>query len=356
MENRTDLRGIPLDDREWWTTVDEAYWQALVEHGEMAAETVPPASPQETFYFLGLETGSQAQNREPTQTMENSPVPQDGWKAAHVALEQGSGLCLQVCGVNRGGLLVEWNGLQGFVPASHLLESPRYQDPRDRMSKLASRIGESLTVRVIEVDEEQQRLVFSERAASPGSLTADLPLQSVKPGDNCQGTVTNLTAFGAFVDLGGVEGLIHISEISWDRIRHPSDALHPGQQVTVRVVGVNPKERRIALSLKRLGPDPWTDVESRYHVGEIIKGTVTNVVSFGAFVRVEEGLEGLVHISELAEGNFLHPRSVVHEGDTVQVRVLNISKDEHRLGLSLRQARQPGTGVTREGKELEEQG
>jgi small subunit ribosomal protein S1 len=149
--------------------------------------------------------------------------------------------------------------------------------------------------------------------------------------------VTNLTTFGAFVDLGGVEGLIHISELSWDRVRHPNDVLHPGQEIQVHVLGVNPGEKRIALSLKRLRPDPWLDVAQRYQVGSVVEGIVTNVVSFGAFVRVEEGLEGLIHISELAEGNFLHPRNVVHEGDRVRVRVLRVDSANHRLGLSLRQ-------------------
>jgi small subunit ribosomal protein S1 len=215
---------------------------------------------------------------------------------------------------------------------------PRYRDPRERVSKLSDRIGDSLTLCLIEVDVEQQRLVFSERAATNGPSSPVSLLNTLRPGDTCQGRVTNLTAFGAFVDLGGMEGLIHISEMSWDRVRHPGDVLHPGQEVTVYVVGVNPDERRIALSLKRLRPDPWKGVESRYQVGQIVEGTVTNVVSFGAFVRLEEGLEGLIHISELAEGSFLHPRSVVHEGDKVQVRVLNIDKHNHRLGLSLRQA------------------
>ena len=154
--------------------------------------------------------------------------------------------------------------------------------------------------------------------------------------------MTNLTTFGAFVDLGGVEGLIHISELSWDRVHHPSDVVHPGQQVETYVLGVNPEEGRIALSLKRLRPNPWSDVESRYYIGQLVDGEVTNVVSFGAFVRLEEGLEGLIHISELAEGSFLHPRNVVREGDMVRVRVLSIDGANQRLGLSLRQAHGAG--------------
>jgi small subunit ribosomal protein S1 len=223
---------------------------------------------------------------------------------------------------------------------------PRNLDPDERASELAGRIGEPVTVRLIEVDPQQGQLVFSERAATqPSSPSTDI-LRSLKPGDTCRGTVTNLTTFGAFVDLGGIEGLIHVSELSWERVRHPSDVLEPGQEVEVHVLGVNPGEERIALSLKRLRPDPWMEAGSRYQVGQLIEGTVTNVVNFGAFVRIEDGLEGLIHISELAEGNFLHPRNVVREGDVVQVRVLNIDPAKHRMGLSLRQAHSAGLAAS----------
>jgi small subunit ribosomal protein S1 len=232
--------------------------------------------------------------------------------------------------------------MQGFVPASQLSEIPQDRDPHERMSTLARRVGTSLTLRLIEVDEAQDRLVFSQRTAGSGAEAPGAILSTLSPGEVCRGTVTNLTSFGAFVDLGGVEGLIHISEISWDRIRHPSDVLHPGQEVDVHVMTVQPEERRIALSLKRLRPNPWTQVESRYVVGQVIDGTVTNVVSFGAFVRVEEGLEGLIHVSELAEGSFLHPRNVVREGAEVRVRVLNVDTAKRRLGLSLRQVYDDG--------------
>jgi small subunit ribosomal protein S1 len=210
------------------------------------------------------------------------------------------------------------------------------------VSELAQYIGAPVTVRLIEVDPEQKRLVFSERAAMPGSRPPAVVLDSLHPGTICHGVVTNLTSFGAFVDLGGVEGLIHVSELSWDRVRHPGDVLQPGQEVKVHVLGVNPEEGRIALSLKRLRPNPWTQVQSRYRAGQVVEGTVTNVVSFGAFVRIEEGLEGLVHISELAEGSFLHPRNVVREGDIVRVRVLNVDPANQRMGLSLRQVHDMG--------------
>ncbi|MEJ2209171.1 MAG: S1 RNA-binding domain-containing protein [Anaerolineae bacterium] len=321
--------------------MEEGYWHALLAQGESPSETIPPADPQEIFQVLDIETNGGA---DLAAEMDAGGEPGQEWDTAVRAMEQGESFRLIVSGANRGGLLVDWNGLQGFVPASHLKEMPRNRDPQQRVGELARHIGLTLTVRLIEVDVDQARLVFSERAALSDFRPPAAVLNSLEPGDVRQGTVTNLTSFGAFVDLGGVEGLIHVSEMSWDRVRHPGDVLRPGQQVEVYVLGVNPEEGRIALSLKRLRPNPWTDVELRYDVGQLVDGQVTNVVSFGAFVRLEEGLEGLIHVSELAEGNFLHPRNVVREGDMVRVRVLSIDGANQRLGLSLRQAHGAGLG------------
>jgi small subunit ribosomal protein S1 len=161
-------------------------------------------------------------------------------------------------------------------------------------------------------------------------------LSEIKAGETRHGRVTNLTAFGAFVDLGGYEGLVHVSEISWSRVGHPRDVLNIGQPVQVYVMSVDADEGRVALSLKRTKLDPWHGIEHRYHVGQIVKGVVTNVVDFGVFVKVEEDLEGLIHVSELAEGNFLHPRNILHEGETVTGRVIGVDGSLHRLALSLR--------------------
>jgi small subunit ribosomal protein S1 len=342
MEGKEGSGQPSVEDSLWWTTPDEEYWRALLEQGRIAPENGLSSSPQEFFVpqnagSQGTPSGSHMRSDENDQTYSH-----DEWQRARRAFDHGETFRLDVSGVNRGGLLVQWNGLQGFVPASQLAEIPQDRDPGARMSALTQRIGDTLTLRLIEVDERLNRLVFSERTAGTGSETPDAIWGSLRAGEVCRGTVTNLTAFGGFVDLGGVEGLVHISEISWDRVRHPSDVLRPGQEVDVHVLSVQPEERRVALSLKRLRPNPWTQVEARYEVGQVIEGTVTNVVSFGAFVRVEEGLEGLIHVSELAEGSFLHPRNVVREGDGVKVRVLNVDTANRRLGLSLRQVRDDG--------------
>jgi small subunit ribosomal protein S1 len=270
-------------------------------------------------------------------------APGNVWESARRTMDRGEVLNLRVLGANRGGLVVEWQGLEGFVPASHLRDVPRTSS-LDRMAELSGRVGEPLDLRLIQVDEAHNRLVFSERASASTPASPSTLLSSLRPGDVCLGRVVNLTSFGAFVDLGGVEGLIHVSEISWDRLAHPGDLLRPGEQVRVQVLGVNPDEGRIALSLKRLRPSPWNQVERRYQVGQIVEGTVTNVVSFGAFVRLEEGLEGLVHVSELAEGSFMHPRSVISEGEQVRVRVLSVDTGKQRLALSLRQMRETEQG------------
>ncbi len=345
MEGSGNLEQVGRDDRGWWTLPDEGYWQALLTQGEIAPDSSPALDYSQGFDPFDLESDRvSAAHSQPRKG--NGPDVRSPWQHAQACLDEGEVFSLRISGANRGGLLVEWNGLQGFVPASHLTEMPVDHDPRTRVSELVQRVGDSLTVRLIEVDEPQNRLVFSERAAQSDFQPASSILDNVQPGDICQGTVTNLTSFGGFVDLGGIEGLIHISELSWDRVGHPGEVIQPGQDLEVYVLGVNPDEGRIALSLKRLRPDPWTQVDSRYRVGQMVEGTVTNVVSFGAFVRLEEGLEGLVHVSELAEGTFLHPRNVVREGDRVWVRVLNIEAERRRMGLSLRQAHSNGSAVS----------
>ena len=260
------------------------------------------------------------------------------WEAAQRACDTDEALDVQVTGFNRGGLLVDWIGLHGFVPASHILNMPSITDDDLRRAEFQRRSGQIIRCKIIELDRAHGRFVLSERLAYNDRVRVEILMNEMQPGQKRCGVITTVCDFGAFVDLGGVEGLAHISEISWGRINHPSDVLHSGQSVDVYVMNVDRGQRRIALSLKRLYPDPWITVPLRYHPNQMVEGLVTTVVDFGAFVRLEDGVEGLIHISELAEGNFLHPRNVVHENETVRVRVLNVDVVHRRLGLSLRQA------------------
>ena len=245
---------------------------------------------------------------------------------------------LSVTGYNRGGLLVAFRSLQGFVPSSHLIGMPAVNDEDQRKAEFGKRVGQSVRGKIIELDRARGRFVLSERLAYNARTRLEILMTEMQPGQKRCGVVTTVCDFGVFIDLGGLEGLAHISEISWGRINHPGDVLHTGQNVDVYVMNVDRAQRRVALSVKRLQPDPWATVAARYVIGQVVDGLVTTVVDFGAFVRLEEGVEGLIHISELAEGNFLHPRNVVRENDPVRVKVLNVDVAHRRLGLSLRQA------------------
>jgi small subunit ribosomal protein S1 len=265
---------------------------------------------------------------------------QQWWETLREALNLHDWLDVEVTGVNRGGLIVHFHALRGFVPSSHLASVSPDMDEPTRRGVLANHLGHRLHLRVIELEPEQDRVVFSERAdiVQDEDAPVEIPavLREIQSGETRSGKVTNLTAFGAFVDLGGYEGLIHVSELSWSRVGHPRDLLAIGQEIKVYVISANPSQGRIALSLKRARSDPWHDIERRYRIGQTVQGIITNVVQFGAFAKVEEDLEGLIHVSELAEGSFLHPRNIVKEGDAVVARVIGVDGHARRLALSLR--------------------
>jgi small subunit ribosomal protein S1 len=311
---------------------EEGYWEALINGGESGGKAAPPI-PSEDFW-IGLDLSSSLD--EPKETLISSV--EDIWERAMDAMRQEDLLKLPVVGYNRGGLLVDWDGCQGFVPSSHLADLSPYLDEKERENELQERLDQVLCLKVIEVDPGRSRLILSERATRSDEERRQMLLNQLNPGDIRKGRVTNLCSFGAFVDLGGVEGLVHISEISWGRVNHPSDVLRPGEEAEVYVLNVDEDRGRIGLSIKRALPDPWEGLEDRYHPGEMIDAVITNVVNFGAFAQVEDGVEGLIHVSELAEGSFLHPRNVVREGEHVRVRILNVDGNRRRLGLSLRRA------------------
>lgn len=310
---------------------DESYWQALLHEGEVG--TLQKPTPWSYRALSSSGDGSSAGLSAGLQEADEAD-----WQEAERHLQQRIVCDLPIIGYNRGGLLVRFGRINAFVPSSHLRGFPVYADYREREIALERRVGQVSRFVVIEIDREHRRLILSERAAAESRNPEEI-IARLRPGDVVTGRVSNLRRFGAFVDLGGFEGLIHISEMSWGRVNHPGEVIQPGDEVRVYVLDVNLAERKVQLSLKRLQPDPWTDVTARYYVGQRVRGEVTNVVSFGAFVRLEEGVEGLIHISELAEGNFLHPRNVVREGQWVEARVLNIDPANRRIGLSLRQLR-----------------
>lgn len=314
--------------------LEEGYWQALLNEGEYA-EVMPPTNGHVDHFH---DFGEHIEDRYDHYLIDHDDSFDRDWDTMQQIMENDEVIELTVIGYNRGGLLVEWRSLRGFVPASQLVDFPATINNTVRRNALLQRVGHTLELRVIELNQDQNRLIFSERAAAVEAGERANILSSLKPGDIIIGSVTNLCDFGAFVDLGGLEGLIHISELSWGRVGHPADMLQRGQEVRVYVLNVDRDAGRVALSFKRLHPDPWATVNERYRIGEMVEGVVTNVVDFGAFACIEEGLEGLIHVSELAEGHFLHPRNVVTEGQHITARILSIDSQSRRLGLSLRLA------------------
>ncbi len=324
-----------MDQRGEWISAhappDEGYWEALLrdgEHGPAAPTIAPWDGEQEDVFLEAVESSANAQLDDQTR-----------WEHARRALEQGEVLTLAIVGYNRGGALVAWNGLEGFIPTSHLVSLDASSNEQERHEILRNLVGHQLHLKVIEVEPEQERFVLSERAIQHDKACRQEVLDSICPGDVRTGRVTSLCSFGAFIDLGGIEGLIHVSELGWGRIEHPQDVLETNQMVDVYVLNVDREQERVGLSIKRLLPDPWQSVEERYRAGQIVEGIITHVVNFGAFAQIEEGLEGLIHVSELEEGPIHHPRDVVREGDRVTARVLNVDGQRRRLGLSLRQVR-----------------
>jgi len=258
------------------------------------------------------------------------------WDRAMELFTRDEIIVLAVTGFNRGGLLVEGDRLYGFVPCSHLVDLPASTGLDLRDDCLSAYIDRKLQLKVIECVPGESRLVFSERAARAEAGKRTEIFNTLQPGDLVSGEVTNVTDFGGFVDLGGVEGLIHISELSWGRVAHPSQIIQVGQRVDVLVLDVAPERCRVALSLKRLFPNPWDSAEGRYPIDCVVPAEITALVPFGAFARLEEGLEGLIHTSEipLAPGGDI--KDLLQSGQRVNVRVLQVDVSRQRLGLSMR--------------------
>src|SRR5436309_9431255 len=265
------------------------------------------------------------------------------WRIAEEQYKNGELLKARVIDYNKGGLIVDVSGIRGFVPISQILNLKREEvasggESQETAAKLQSMKDKELQLKIIEINRARNRLILSERLAVQEwrQRRREELLDELKPGEVRHGVVSNLANYGAFVDLGGADGLVHISQLAWSRVNHPSEVLHVGQEVEVQVLSVDKDKKKIALSIKRAEVDPWTTVEKRYTPGQVVTGAVTKIAPFGAFARIEDGIEGLIHLSELTPG--MDPKTVLHEGAQLQLRILRIDAERRRLGLSLRQA------------------
>ncbi|MBV8064952.1 MAG: 30S ribosomal protein S1, partial [Actinobacteria bacterium] len=251
------------------------------------------------------------------------------WRRIEAAAESGEPVEGTVIEVVKGGLIIDL-GVRGFLPASLV-------DIR-RVPNLDEYMGTKIETKVIELNRSRNNVVLSRRAVLKDERKEQRQriLDQLNPGDVVEGTISNIVDFGAFVDLDGMDGLIHISELSWSHVNHPSEVLEIGQTVKVQVLDIDRERQRISLGLKQTQSDPWQQVLDSYQVDDVVEGTVTKVVTFGAFVEILPGVEGLVHISELAQHHVENPREIVSQGDKVQVRILEVDAERRRLSLSLK--------------------
>lgn len=258
------------------------------------------------------------------------------WEEAERLFATGETLESTVIGSNKGGLIVNFGQVRGFVPGSQLANAQfSGANKPDRWNQL---MGEKLQLKIIEVDRTRNRLILSERAAAEEvrKNKANL-LLDLKEGDVRTGRVTSLADFGAFVDIGGVDGLIHLSELAWTRVSHPREVVKVGEEIQVYILKVEQDQQRVALSLKRLQPEPWSQVFDYYEINQIVDAVVTKLTNFGAFARIDDRIEGLIHISEISDKNITHPREVLAEGQAVKVRIIHIDPERRRMGLSMKQ-------------------
>ncbi len=289
---------------------------------------------------------------------------EEGWRELQKYQEEDQAIDGTIVGFNRGGCILDVANVQGFVPMSQLLTISRdvFQtdsedgsiDARQQQKQL---IGTSLTVKVLEVNRARNRAIFSERSAlqkQRDEQKAEL-IQVIQEGDVRKGVVTGISNFGAFVDLGGADGLIHISEMSWSMVNSPADVVKVGEELDVYILKVDKEALKIALSLRRLSPKPWETIEERYLVGDVVDAVVTKLANFGAFAKLEDTIEGLIHLTELSVDPIEHPNEIIKEGDVIQVKILKIEPDRKRLGLSLIQAATPDAVVDPDSIDLDAQ-
>jgi len=278
------------------------------------------------------------------------------WRAMQEQFEAGVIIEAPVIDHNKGGLIVDC-GIRGFVPISQIVDFPRRpqnDQPRDAAQEIAEKlqpyVGRKLRLKILEVNRKANRLILSEKVAlyEERREKRDELFSSLQVGQKVSGTVRSIAPFGVFIDLGGIDGLVHKSELSWNKVNNPESGYKVGEQVEAEVIDINHERGRISLSIRKLQPDPWHSTVADFKVGDVIDGTVTKLVNFGAFVRVRDGLEGLIHISELSHQRVAHPGDVVHEGQTLKLKIISLDSERHRLGLSLKQTEEPPARPTPE--------
>ena len=271
------------------------------------------------------------------------------WRSMQEQFESGVIIDAPVIDHNKGGLIVDC-GIRGFVPISQIVDFPRRpqnDQPRDAAQEIAEKlqpyVGRKLRLKILEVNRKANRLILSEKVAlyEERREKRDELFSSLQVGQRVSGTVRSIAPFGVFIDLGGIDGLVHKSELSWNKVNNPEAGYKVGDSVEAEVIDINHERGRISLSIRKLQPDPWHSTVADFKVGDVIDGTVTKLVNFGAFVRVRDGLEGLIHISELSHQRVAHPGDVVHEGQTLKLKIISLDSERHRLGLSLKQAEEP---------------
>lgn len=301
---------------------DESWWSSL-----LIDEPIIDDNPEETEY-------SHMDDDFPM--TKDDAGPSVKWEKIQLLFEKDEIITLSVVGVNKGGVLVQNSEIKGFVPASHLIEFPANFCEEDREFYLSCYLDRKISLKVIEFEPEKERVVFSERAALAGAGQRKELLQNLAEGDIVRGSVTNITSFGAFIDLGGVEGLIHISELSWGRVQHPSQILEIGEQVEAIVIDISEAQGRIALSLKRLTKNPWMSLSMNLDPGDIVDAEISSIEKYGAFARLDNGVEGLIHISSLEiPDDCQNIDDFLSEGQFVRVSIVNLEPQKRRLGLKL---------------------
>ncbi len=292
----------------------DAWWKAALSEGD------------DGFICAEVQEDSQPSSEPRIPVLVELTQPENDWTYIEGLYQRDEILQLKVVGCNQGGLLVQGEKINGFVPASHLLTGYKKKEYLQQI----------VSLKIIEYDKDRCRVVLSERAAQVEPGTRLKLLDALEEGTCIPGVVTTLTDFGAFVDLGGMEGLVHISELSWGRVDHPSDMVAVGDELEVFILNIDREENKVALSLKQMCPNPWDTIAERYHQGQIVEAVVKNIVSYGAFVQLEEGVDGLIHVSEFGDNeDQVSPWDVLEENQKVAVEIIHLDPEEQRLGLSL---------------------